>query len=93
MNKCKVSYELERLQYGWVACLRCLKTFFKMTDARCHYESEHFGKNEEAIKNTPQSELVRRVLHFDQFTYQGGISFFNKVGSKSKFPLFPMSPN
>ena len=63
-----MSNELEKLQYGWVACLRCQKTFFKMNYAKYHYENEHIGNSDVATnKNTLQLESVTCLFDFDQF--------------------------
>merc|ERR1711874_476116 len=51
----RVSYKLEQLQFGWVVCLRCQKTFLSMTNAKCHYKDEHVDKiGVVANKNTSQ---------------------------------------
>ena len=50
MKANKFEYELEKLQYGWIACLRCFKTFLSIQNAKCHFKDEHVGNNIEGTK-------------------------------------------
>ena len=64
MSENNFIHELEQIQYGWVVCLKCHKTFFSMENAKYHFKNEHVDKN--IASNIESTQEAQEELDFDQ---------------------------
>ena len=63
MKEDKFNFELEKIQHGWVVCLKCHKTFFCMENGKCHFKNDHVDKD--VAVNNESARQSEEELDFD----------------------------